>query len=189
MIQQLQKKGSNRIVTYLDFEFFLSSYFWNIDYLDYLLIYINISIVVASVVLAITSIKTQKYLTRRSREFSRKYRTSTKSQDSKHTERRSLQLKRVTKTYLWILFMFLVCYIPAPVCVYILKFCKTCSCEITYLMRDVSYYFIAGNSCMNPFVCLLKHRNYRNKLRYLFRRKNNRTQSDVNFGKSSLRIF
>ena len=148
--------------------FSLGAIFWNIDYLDYLLIYINISIVVASVVLSVTSIK--KYLTRQSREFSRKYRTSTKSQYSKHTERRALQLKNVTKIYLRILFMFLVCYTPATVCVYILQFCKTCSCEITHLMRDVSYYFIAGNSCMNPFVFLLKHRNYWNTLRFLFRR-------------------
>ena len=168
--------------------FSLAAIFWNIDYLDYLIIYINISIVVASVVLAITSIKTQKYLISRSRELSRKSRTSTKSQDSKHMGRRALQLKYVTKIYLWILFMFLVCYIPATVCVYILQFCKTCSCQITHLMRDFSYYFIAGNSCMNPFVCLLKHRNYWNTLRYLFRRKNNRDKSDKNFGKFVLRI-
>ena len=182
-----KKQAIGSLFTWI-LSFSLAAIFWNNDYLDYLTVYINISIAVASVVLVVTSIKTQKYLTQQSHKFIRKHRTSMNSQDSKCTKKRALQLKNVTRIFLWILFMFLVCYIPAAVCVYISQFCKTCSCEITHLMKDFSYYFISGNSCMNPFVCFLKHRNYSNTLRYLFRIKSNRAKSNGNSTKSQLRI-
>ena len=91
--------------------------------------------------------------------------TRTTTAETKNLEvRRSFQQKRVTRIFLWILLLFLVCYIPGAIIVYTLQFCTICSCEYIHVMRDVTFYLLTVNSCMNPFVYAFKNKHYRHAI-------------------------
>ena len=57
---------------------------------------------------------------------------------------------------MWILVLFLGCYTPGAIVVYILHFCTNFNCEVFHIMRDIGFYLITVNSCMNPLFMLSK---------------------------------
>ena len=134
-----------------------------VGYINYLMIYVNTAVVIAAITLVMTYIRIYKFLRgqiQRMKEISRTTSNETKMLESKRT----LQQKKVTRVFLWILVLFLVCYIPATIIVYILQFCATCHCESIHVMRDTTFYLLTVNSCMNPFVYALKNKHYRHAL-------------------------
>ena len=134
-----------------------------VGYINYLMIYVNTAVVIAAITLVMTYIRIYKFLRgqiQRMKEISRTTSNETKMLESKRT----LQQKKVTRVFLWILVLFLVCYIPATIIVYILQFCTTCRCESIHVMRDTTFYLLTVNSCMNPFVYALKNKHYRHAL-------------------------
>ena len=87
--------------------------------------------------------------------------------------RRISQQKRITRVLLWVLVLFVVCYIPGAAVIYTLQLCTKsstlksnaiCSCKYYHIMRDVSFYFLTVNSCMNPFVYAFRNKHYRHAL-------------------------
>ena len=137
-------------------------------YINYLMIYINTAVVIAAITLVMTYIRIYKFLRgqiQRMKEISRTTSNETKMLESK----RSLQQKKVTRVFLWILVLFLACYIPATIIVYILQFCTICNCESIHVMRDTTFYLLTVNSCMNPFVYALKNKHYRHALTQLWK--------------------
>lgn len=53
--------------------------------------------------------------------------------------------KRVTTTFLWMLVLFIVNYLPCLVITAYLNLCKTCSCSFVHTMRDVIFLFILAS--------------------------------------------
>ena len=136
-------------------------------YIDFLMIYINTAVVIAVFTLIMTYIRVYKFLraqTQRMKEITRTTTAETKILEVKRT----FQQKRVTRVFLWILLLFLVCYIPGAIIVYTLQFCTICSCESIHVMRDVSFYLLTVNSCMNPFVYAFKNKHYRHAIMALW---------------------
>ena len=132
-------------------------------YIDFLMIYINTAVVIAAFTLIITYIRVYKFLRVQTQQMKEITRTTTA--ETKNLEvRRSFQQKRVTRIFLWILLLFLVCYIPGAIIVYTLQFCTICSCEYIHVMRDVTFYLLTVNSCMNPFVYAFKNKHYRHAI-------------------------
>ena len=139
-----------------------------VGYINYLMIYINTAVVIATITLVMTYIRIYKFLRgqiERMKEISRTTSNETKMLESKRT----LQQKKVTRVFLWILVLFLACYIPATIIVYILQFCTICNCESIHVMRDTTFYLLTVNSCMNPFVYALKNKHYRHALTQLWK--------------------
>ena len=139
-----------------------------VGYINYLMIYINTAVVIATITLVMTYIRIYKFLRgqiERMKEISRTTSNETKMLESKRT----LQQKKVTRVFLWILVLFLACYIPATIIVYILQFCMICNCESIHVMRDTTFYLLTVNSCMNPFVYALKNKHYRHALTQLWK--------------------
>ena len=88
--------------------------------------------------------------------------TTTTATETKIFEfKRTFQQNRVTRLFLWILILFLVCYIPEAIIVYMLQFCKTCNCESIQIMKDINVYLLTVNSCMDPFAHAFKNKHYR----------------------------
>ena len=77
-------------------------------YIDFLMIYINTAVVIAAFTLIITYIRVYKFLRIQTQQMKEITRTTTA--ETKNLEvRRSFQQKRVTRIFLWILLLFLVC--------------------------------------------------------------------------------
>ena len=69
--------------------------------------------------------------------------------------------KKITKTLLIVLLLFLACYVPSCVCIYIVNFCYTCGCEFIHWVRDIQFVLVMANSGMNPFVYAWRLKNFR----------------------------
>ena len=140
-----------------------------VGYIDFLMIYINTAVVIAGITLITTYIRVYKFL--RAQAMTMKTITRTTSTHEKILEaKRTSEQRRVTRVLLWILILFLACYIPGTICVYILQFCTKCNCEFIHIMRDTSFYLLTINSCMNPFVYAFKNKHYRHAVVELCKR-------------------
>ena len=135
------------------------------DYIDFLMIYINTAVVIAAFALIVIYIRVYKFLqaqTQLMKEVTRTTATETEILEAK----RISQQKRVTRVFLWVLVLFLFCYIPGAAVIYTLQLCPitSCNCETIHIMRDVSFYLLTINSCMNPFVYAFRNKHYRHSL-------------------------
>ena len=75
------------------------------------------------------------------------------SLNSESAQKRALEReKRIAKTFVLILAAYLICYTPSCVIIYILNFCRSCSCITIHWLRDLQYVFIWVNSSLNPFL-------------------------------------
>ena len=61
--------------------------------------------------------------------------------------------RKVTKAFFYILCLFVCCYAPTVIMVYILQFCPNCNCTFRHVLRDFQFVFVWANSAMNPVIC------------------------------------
>ena len=69
--------------------------------------------------------------------------------------------KKITKTFLIMLALFMACYFPSIIVVYIMNLCTTCSCDLIHVARDLQIMLVMANSSMNPFVYGWRLQNFR----------------------------
>ena len=69
--------------------------------------------------------------------------------------------KKVTKTFLVMLILFIACFLPSLVLIYIISFCGSCKCVFIHWARDLNYILVMANSSMNPFVFAWRLRPFR----------------------------
>ena len=156
-------------------------------FINFLMIYINTAVVIAALTLIMTYIRVYTFLrtqTEKLKEISRTTTNETKMSEIK----KSFQQKRITRVFLLILVLFLACYAPGAIVVYVLQFCKKCTCEIIHILRDVSFYLITINSCMNPFICVFKNKHFKNAAYEIWMRNRSKPSSQtstVSFRKTS----
>ena len=68
---------------------------------------------------------------------------------------------RIIKTFFLVLVMYLLCYTPSCVMIYVLNLCTTCSCYSICWLRDMEFVFVLLNSCLNPFLYAWRLPNFR----------------------------
>lgn len=132
-------------------------YFY-IGYIPYAFLFANSAILVTFVVLLFAYIRIYKI-----------FRNQVKCWDALHagTEENLRKKKavrweqKITKTFLLMLFLFVLCYMTACAFIYLLNLCDKCSCFVIQLSRNLQFLLILSNSCMNPFVYSWRLRNYR----------------------------
>ena len=139
----------------------------HVGYIDFLMIYINTAVVTAVVTLIITYNRVYKFLRAQTTKVKKNNATS-RNETKVLKVKKAYWQQRVTRIFLWILILFLSCYTPGTIIVYILQFCKKCDCEFIHIMRDLAFYLITVNSCMNPFVYAFKNKHYKYALRELW---------------------
>lgn len=124
----------------------------------------------AAITLIATYIYVNKFLKAQSRKRNEMTRTITTATTMVKVKRK-LQQAKITRIYLWVLVVFLICYFPAEIVVYILQFCSKCDCNFIHIIRDIAFYLITLNSCVNPFVYGFTSKHYRHALRELLQRR------------------
>ena len=84
------------------------------------------------------------------------------SNKDNHAKRQAVRWEqKVTKTFMIMLALFLACYLPSCVCIYITNLCSSCSCTFIHWARDVHFLLILANSGVNPFVYAWRFENFR----------------------------
>ena len=82
---------------------------------------------------------------------------------------RAIELEnKFTKTYMLMLGIFLSCYIPSCIMIYLMNLCHTCSCELIHWLRDFHFVFITINSLINPFLYAFRIPNFKSAVIRMF---------------------
>lgn len=71
---------------------------------------------------------------------------------SRARQRAMIMEGKLTKTYLIMLLVFLCCYVPSVVMIYLMNLCSSCSCDTIHWLRDWHFVFVTTNSLVNPFL-------------------------------------
>lgn len=85
------------------------------------------------------------------------------SRKCNHKEKKSVAAKirqnRATKSFIWMLCVFIVTYVPTCITMFYMNICKDCNCKMIHIMRDVSVRFILLSALLRPinFIFTLQH--------------------------------
>ncbi|KAJ7331688.1 hypothetical protein OS493_019282 [Desmophyllum pertusum] len=109
----------------------------------------NTAIAVTFAVLIFTNVKIFKYL----REQVHQWDNFHDSTEENAVKKQAIKWeKKITKTLFIALMLFLACYLPSCVCIYIINFCFTCNCVFIHWVKDIQWALVVANSSVNPFV-------------------------------------
>ena len=103
--------------------------------------------------------------------------TNTNTPNSVLASAREIEVK-VTKIFIVILIAMLCCYGPSTVLIYVMNFCKSCSCTTLHWFRDLQFIFVLMNSSVN-FLCYgLRSPRFRSAFTKILKikRRNNRAE-------------
>lgn len=133
--------------------------YFEVGYLKYQFFFANTAVVSTFVVLCLTYAKVFQT-----------FKNQVKNWDALHSgpecenyaKMRAIKWeKKVTKTFLFMLALFICCFLPSLILIYIISFCGSCDCEFIHWARDFNYVLIMANSSMNPFVFAWRLQPYR----------------------------
>ena len=172
MIKQRHALVSSVFIWSVSIALPLALYF-QVGFIKYAFIFANTTIVVTLVILFFSYISIY-------RKLHEQFKTSSQIQ-SESAQRRALEHeKRIMKTFVLILTAYLICNAPSCVMIYILNFCRSCSCITIHWLRDLQFVLILINSSLNPFLYAWQILSFRNALlAYLPCKRENRRLSQV----------
>lgn len=133
--------------------------YFSVGYLKYQFFFAITAVVTTFVVLCLTYVKVFK-----------SFKNQVKTWDSlnqgsasyNHVKKRTIKWeKKVTKTFLIMLTLFISCFLPSLLLILIISFCASCNCDFIHWARDLNYILIMANSSMNPFVFAWRLQSYR----------------------------
>lgn len=138
--------------------------YFHIGYIPYAFLFANTAILLTFIVLLFAYIRIYKI-----------FRDQVKAWDNLHAGtdenlRKKMAVRweqKITKTFLIMLSLFVLCYMSACAFIYLLNLCDVCSCLVMIVSRNLQFLLILSNSCMNPFVYSWRLRNYRRAFLYV----------------------
>ncbi|KAK3748885.1 hypothetical protein QZH41_000735 [Actinostola sp. cb2023] len=129
-----------------------------VGYLKYQFVFANTAVVATFTVLCFTYAKVFKSFKSEVQQWD----SLNGSSKENLVKMRALEWeKKVTKTFLIMLTLFISCFLPSLILIYIISFCGQCGCIFIHWGRDLNYILIMANSSMNPFVFAWRLRTYR----------------------------
>lgn len=132
--------------------------YYPLGYNRYRFIFANTAVATALAVLIFTNAKIFKFLRRQVDQWDSIHDSSVENMAKKRTMKWE---KKITKTLVIMLLLFLACYLPSCICIYIINFCTNCNCEFIHWVRDIQYVLVMANSGLNPFVYAWRLENFR----------------------------
>lgn len=123
-------------------------YFY-VGYIRYAFLFANSAVVLTFLVLLFAYIRIYRIFRAQVREWDNLHDSSEENRVKKQAVRWE---QKVTKTLLIMLGLFIACYLPACLFIYIMNLCHSCDCQLVLWARDLQFLLILMNSCVNPFV-------------------------------------
>ena len=127
----------------------LSLIYFKVGLNIYRFVFANTAIVVTFVVLLFTHAKIVSSL----RAQVRKWDDLHDSSSENFAKRQALLWeKKMARALVIVLGIFLACFLPSCIFIYIINLCSMCNCVFIHWIRDVQLLLVMANSGMNPFV-------------------------------------
>lgn len=99
----------------------------------------------------------------------------------KHRESMMLENK-LTKLYMMMLGVFLLCFVPSCSFFYVLYFCSVCACITIHWLRDMSFLLVLSSSSLNPVLYSLRMNTFRKAFKSMLNIKGKCENADVTEG-------
>lgn len=136
----------------------LSLIYFQVGLNIYRFVFANTAIVVTFVVLLFTHVKIVSSFRSQVRKWDDLHDNSSENV----AKRQALKWeKKMAKALVIVLGLFLACFLPSCVCIYIVNLCSTCNCVFIHWIRDVQLLLVMANSGVNPFVYPWRMQHYR----------------------------
>nr|QBL02583.1 biogenic amine-like GPCR [Tripedalia cystophora] len=137
--------------------------FFVVGYMNYLMIFAHSAVVLTLIIIAFTYKNIYSILTSQAWKLRGARHSSAENLnvDPGVEASRTASERHVVQVFLFILCYVVICYVPAIICIYILRFCPKCDCNFRHVLRDLQFLFIVSNSCVNPFLCSIRLRPFR----------------------------
>ncbi|XP_078374173.1 adenosine receptor A2a-like [Oculina patagonica] len=133
--------------------------YFQVGYLKYQFFFANTAVVATFTVLCLTYAKVFKTLKHKVKNCDALHGGNDRDN---HAKLRAIKLeKKITKTFLIMLALFICCFLPSLILIYVIIFCGSCNCVFIQWAKDLNYILIAANSSMNPFVFAWRLQRYR----------------------------
>lgn len=132
--------------------------YFEVGYLKYQFVFANTSVIATFTVLCLTYAKVFKSFKSQVQRWDTLHNSS---EENKIKIRTMIWEKKVTKTFLIMLTLFISCFLPSLILIYIISFCGNCNCIFIHWARDINYYLTMANSSMNPFVFAWRLKTYK----------------------------
>ena len=136
----------------------LSMIYFAVGYDKFRFVFANTAVVVTFAVLLFTNSKIFKFLRTQVRQWDNLHDSTEENLAKKQAIKWE---KKITKTLVTVLMLFLACYFPSCICIYIINFCANCNCVFIHWVRDIQFVLMLTNSGINPFVYALRLDNFR----------------------------
>ena len=127
-------------------------------FINFAFVFANTAVLSTACVLAFSYYRIFKSLRHRTRRIGILHEGT--NQRSEREKSLSLETK-LTKMYLIMLGVFLFCFAPSCLFIYVMQFCSTCNCDTIHWLRDMSFLLVLSNSSLNPILYSLKMKRFR----------------------------
>ena len=166
-------------IWFVSFTFSLIYILWN--YIGYLMFFAHSAVIIGLVTISIVSVLASTYLRRKTSRVVESMSSTTPSYSStSYISKQLLMEQKVTRAFMVMLCVFIAFYIPAVLMIYVLQFCKICSCDLLYVLRDLQFLLVSSNSCVNPFIYSFRITQFRDSVKSFFYRRIKNRVSFVN---------
>ena len=139
-----------------------------VGYIDYLMVFIHVEVLMTFLILMFSYRQVYKSLRKQANEM-RAVQCTISSAATRDDLRKVTSEKKVTRAFLIILLLFICSYTPAIIMIFILQFCEQCNCVFRHVLRDLQFLIVTMNSAMNPFVCAIRLRAFKDSILVLLR--------------------
>ena len=138
--------------------------YFAMGYRNYLMLHANISLVLGIGFLFAIYIRVYLHL----RSYTQELQKTMPHLSPDDKLRRLLIEKKVTRTFLVILLTYVVTYLPAVVLIYVIFFCRVCTCDFIHTIRDAQFLLVASNRCVNAFVFTWRLKDFKRSIKIIF---------------------
>ena len=136
----------------------LSLIYFIVGYNKFRFVFASTAVAATFAVLVFTNVKIFKYLRCQVHQWDALHDSTDENLAMKQAVKRE---KKITKTLLIVLALFLACYVPSCICIYIVNLCSTCNCVFIHWVRDIQFVLVMVNSGVNPFVYAWRLQSFR----------------------------
>lgn len=134
--------------------------YFKVGYLVYAFVFANSAIALTFVIFLFTYIRVLRGVRRQVLDWER-LRESSQTEENRAQLRAAAFEKNITQAFMVMLGLFLCCYTPSCVMIYIMNLCYSCSCFAIHVLRDLQFVFVLCSSALNPFLYAWRLPNFR----------------------------
>ena len=142
----------------------------------YRFVFANTVIAVTFAVLLFTHLKVVRSFRAQVLQWDRLHDTSKENTAKK----RALKWeKKMVKALVIVLGIFLACFLPSCVCIYVINLCSKCNCVFIHCIRDAQLLLVMINSGINPLVYACRLQNFREAFKIIVSCKRSKGQLEM----------